>query len=395
MANSSQNLLLNAEDSIRSDSFDSYSQKSSKDSFSSIRRKSSSYAETAYVVKDTVRASLVLMPLLGLSQLLVFINPFHKQENVFDGLWILMSILIRTSQGAMVSFAYCFTNKEVLKCIRRRRMTLAGKIAIYFGCDGGSEINGYSYAKSYNGSFSEGTKQFGRNICRRNKSFKKIGNLLEKAVGTSSPKLMCDSSTIDNVSTTGSFISATSEKDLHQDDDNCENNENMENNENENFEEMFDNNNLGRNESYRTAVNDGNCVVPVKNHTKWYEICSDYRANDEDEEEISVVKGQIVKLISDVSEGFTMIADESGETGKIPRNCLMRFPLTALELDRKRQPFVSVCGEENKRKRQYSLFENSVARRVSFKRQISLTNTMSTLGSPDSGSFSFGKRESK
>ena len=83
------------------------------------------------------------MPLLGLSQLLVFINPFHKQENVFDGLWILVSILIRTSQGAMVSFAYCFTNKEVLKCIRRRRMTLAGKIAIYFGCDGGSEINSY------------------------------------------------------------------------------------------------------------------------------------------------------------------------------------------------------------------------------------------------------------
>ena len=102
---------------------------------STLRRKSSSYAETVYVVKDTVRASLVLMPLLGLSQLLVFINPFHKKENVYDGLWILMSILIRTSQGAMVSFAYCFTNKEVLKCIRRRRKTLSGKISIYFGND--------------------------------------------------------------------------------------------------------------------------------------------------------------------------------------------------------------------------------------------------------------------
>ena len=235
-------------------------------------------------------------------------------------------------------------------------------------------------------------KQFGRNICRRNKSFKKIGNLLEKAVGTN-PKIACDSSTIDNVSTTGSFLSATSDKDLNPDDDIS-----LQNDEDENFEEIFDNKNLGRNESYRTAVNYGNCsVVPVKNHTKWYEICMDYQGNDDKEGEISVVKGQIVKLISDVSEGFTLIADESGETGKIPRSCLMRFPMTAFELDKKRQPFVSVGGEENNtnRKRQASLFENSVSRRVSFKRQISLTNTMSTLASPDSGSFSFGNRDSK
>ena len=35
----------------------------------------------------------------------------------------------------MVSFAYCFTNREVMKCIRRKKETLIGKIKVFFGVD--------------------------------------------------------------------------------------------------------------------------------------------------------------------------------------------------------------------------------------------------------------------
>lgn len=130
--------------------------------------------------------------------------------------------------------------------------------------------------------------------------------------------------------------------------------------------------------------------------------------------EISVVKGDIVKLVSDVTAGFTEVTDSYGNSGKIPRNCLQRFPLTAAELELKRDPFFSVStGVKQPPRtpmprtiiRQMSLLESSnnipvnnfneqVRRQMSFSGNMQIPGSVSAVASRDSG-FSYENKDMK
>ncbi|XP_045169201.2 calcitonin receptor-like isoform X2 [Mercenaria mercenaria] len=68
--------------------------------------------------KKATRATLILVPLLGLQYLLLPIRPppDSKLEEIYH---ILVAILI-SSQGAFVSLMYCFLNGEVISVMRRK-----------------------------------------------------------------------------------------------------------------------------------------------------------------------------------------------------------------------------------------------------------------------------------
>ena len=78
-----------------------------------------SRSERAYQsTMKQARATLFLMPVLGINFLLVPIRP--GQESLFENAYDILMAVFSAFQGAFVSLLLCFTNSEVLVLIKRR-----------------------------------------------------------------------------------------------------------------------------------------------------------------------------------------------------------------------------------------------------------------------------------
>uniref|UniRef100_T1JMP7 G-protein coupled receptors family 2 profile 2 domain-containing protein n=1 Tax=Strigamia maritima TaxID=126957 RepID=T1JMP7_STRMM len=75
-------------------------------------------------LKKTIKATIVLFPLLGIPNLIFFLNP--GGGDVFENAYMISNAILQSSQGISVSILYCFLDKEVLNAIRKkyiRRLT--------------------------------------------------------------------------------------------------------------------------------------------------------------------------------------------------------------------------------------------------------------------------------
>ena len=72
-------------------------------------------AERAHF-KKAVRATVILFPLLGVTNLLFFINP---KNGTHDKLYMLFNATMQSSQGVFLAVLYCFLNSEVQDTMRR------------------------------------------------------------------------------------------------------------------------------------------------------------------------------------------------------------------------------------------------------------------------------------
>ncbi|RWS27479.1 corticotropin-releasing factor receptor 1-like protein, partial [Leptotrombidium deliense] len=61
----------------------------------------------------TIKATALLIPLLGLEHLVFCINPRGSSPEL-EGIYIVVNAAIQSLQGIAVSFLYCFTNNEVI-----------------------------------------------------------------------------------------------------------------------------------------------------------------------------------------------------------------------------------------------------------------------------------------
>ncbi|XP_050693287.1 corticotropin-releasing factor receptor 1-like isoform X2 [Eriocheir sinensis] len=69
-------------------------------------------------VRTAVKATLVLFPLLGTTNLLFAVNP--ADSGGLEGAYMLANALLQSSQGVFVSVLYCFLNGEVQEAVRQR-----------------------------------------------------------------------------------------------------------------------------------------------------------------------------------------------------------------------------------------------------------------------------------
>jgi len=68
-------------------------------------------------IKKAVRATLILFPLLGITNLLFFINP---KNGTHDKIYMLFNASMQSSQGIFLAILYCFCNSEVQDTIKRK-----------------------------------------------------------------------------------------------------------------------------------------------------------------------------------------------------------------------------------------------------------------------------------
>ncbi|XP_035660935.1 corticotropin-releasing factor receptor 1-like [Branchiostoma floridae] len=68
--------------------------------------------------RKALRALFVLLPLLGLTNLLFFVDP--QDGGVGENIFQIFNALLQSTQGLVVSIIYCFTNDEVKSVIRDR-----------------------------------------------------------------------------------------------------------------------------------------------------------------------------------------------------------------------------------------------------------------------------------
>nr|XP_045599636.1 PDF receptor-like [Procambarus clarkii] len=68
-------------------------------------------------VRKAIKATAVLFPLLGITNLLFAVNP---GKGDLEGAYMLTNALLQSSQGVFVSVLYCFLNGEVQELLRKR-----------------------------------------------------------------------------------------------------------------------------------------------------------------------------------------------------------------------------------------------------------------------------------
>ncbi|XP_014661480.1 PREDICTED: corticotropin-releasing factor receptor 2-like [Priapulus caudatus] len=68
--------------------------------------------------RKAIKATAILLPLLGITNLLFFYNP--KDKGPMEKAYLFINALLQNSQGIFVAVLYCFLNAEVRQCIRRR-----------------------------------------------------------------------------------------------------------------------------------------------------------------------------------------------------------------------------------------------------------------------------------
>ncbi|KAI6176748.1 Corticotropin-releasing factor receptor 2 [Aphelenchoides bicaudatus] len=76
--------------------------------------KSENTAESKKIWK-TIKATILLVPLLGISNIPLFYEPENPSST-----YMLLSAILQNSQGIFIAFLYCFLNSEVQGAIRRR-----------------------------------------------------------------------------------------------------------------------------------------------------------------------------------------------------------------------------------------------------------------------------------
>ncbi|CAH1248841.1 CRHR2 [Branchiostoma lanceolatum] len=76
-----------------------------------------------------LKALFVLLPLLGLTNVLFFVNP--KDGGVGEIIFQVFNAVIQASQGIFVSMIYCFTNAEVQTVIRDKLAVIQMKQSVY------------------------------------------------------------------------------------------------------------------------------------------------------------------------------------------------------------------------------------------------------------------------
>ncbi|XP_025762308.1 corticotropin-releasing factor receptor 1 isoform X4 [Oreochromis niloticus] len=69
--------------------------------------------------RKAVKATLVLLPLLGITYMLFFVNPGGEDE-VARIVFIYFNSILESFQGFFVSVFYCFLNSEVRSAVRKR-----------------------------------------------------------------------------------------------------------------------------------------------------------------------------------------------------------------------------------------------------------------------------------
>ena len=76
------------------------------------------------VALKALKATMMLLPLLGLSQIFVIYNPCDQELNICDALHLSITTLLRGTQGFLVAFFYCFRNSEVIFNVKREITSL-------------------------------------------------------------------------------------------------------------------------------------------------------------------------------------------------------------------------------------------------------------------------------
>lgn len=69
-------------------------------------------------LRKAIRATVVLFPLLGITNLLFAVNPGDKGD--LESAYMLTNAILQSSQGLFVSVFYCFLNTEVQELLRKR-----------------------------------------------------------------------------------------------------------------------------------------------------------------------------------------------------------------------------------------------------------------------------------
>nr|XP_053652018.1 corticotropin-releasing factor receptor 1-like [Cherax quadricarinatus] len=69
-------------------------------------------------VRKAIKATAVLFPLLGITNLLFAVNPGGKGD--LEGAYMLTNALFQSSQGVFVSVLYCFLNGEVQELVQKK-----------------------------------------------------------------------------------------------------------------------------------------------------------------------------------------------------------------------------------------------------------------------------------
>lgn len=86
--------------------------------------------------RKTLRATFILFPLLGITNLLFFINP---KNGTHDKIYMLFNATMQSSQGIFLAILYCFLNAEVQEAIKRHFQRAVTRNDIYRATDVGGE----------------------------------------------------------------------------------------------------------------------------------------------------------------------------------------------------------------------------------------------------------------
>ncbi|XP_023329932.1 corticotropin-releasing factor receptor 2 [Eurytemora carolleeae] len=80
--------------------------------------------------RKAVRATLILFPLLGITNLLFFINPKSVKRKEHEFIYMLVNTVLKSSQGILISFLYCFFNTEVQEALKRMLRRIKTRISL-------------------------------------------------------------------------------------------------------------------------------------------------------------------------------------------------------------------------------------------------------------------------
>eukprot|EP00058_Branchiostoma_floridae_P019887 XP_002605377.1 hypothetical protein BRAFLDRAFT_74197 [Branchiostoma floridae] len=96
-----------------------------------------------------LKALFVLLPLLGLTNVLFFVNP--KDGGIGEIIFQVFNAVIQASEGIFVSMIYCFTNAEVQTVIRDKLAVIQMKQSVYNNGGTNAKKNDNSTASTTHG----------------------------------------------------------------------------------------------------------------------------------------------------------------------------------------------------------------------------------------------------